>query len=405
MKLIRMKLNGFSMYRNGLLDLNFYATDRVANGDTSVTLIDKPIYSQNVLVIAGINASGKTTTLKIVKGVLDILIGRPLGAGFTGVLSNYADSQLFLEAVLFHDGKYYLLSSLLERREGTRALYESSWAFSQETLRELPAHLSKKRLNDFELLKQSSKVIQTRSNLSDDALAFLHDDVSIISSLVRKKEQNLPAVLMLDTRDQPLTREAFSLPLLKVFDDSVVSCAARPKNKEEESVFSSHDMMYEIQFSNGQGCIAPGNCSLIGYYLSDGTTKGANILSQAISALQTGGYLLVDEIENHLNKQLVKMIINLFESRSTNPRGAAIVFSTHYPEILDFVKRKDDVYFLSRDEEDKVCVILYSKKVKRIENKKSEVFIANLIQGTAPKYETITNLKKYITTCVESLAL
>lgn len=48
-------------------------------------------------------------------------------------------------------------------------------------------------------------------------------------------------------------------------------------------------------------------------YLSSGTIKGINILFNAMVVLQSGGYLLVDEIENHLNKSIVINLINLLQ--------------------------------------------------------------------------------------------
>jgi AAA15 family ATPase/GTPase len=132
-------------------------------------------------------------------------------------------------------------------------------------------------------------------------------------------------------------------------------------------------------------------------YLSSGTIKGLEIVRKAVGVLAQGGYLLVDEIENHLNKQLVGVLIDLFQSSDTNPHGATLLFTTHYPEILDRVHRKDNVYFLSRRSEDHaIQVIKYSSRVKRIENKKSEVFISNYIGGTAPSYTDVQALRALV---------
>lgn len=111
--------------------------------------------------------------------------------------------------------------------------------------------------------------------------------------------------------------------------------------------------------------------------------------------------MLVDEIENHLNKQLVGMIIDLFESNETNAYGATLVFSTHYLEVLDYLKRKDNVYFLVRDEECLRSAIRYSDRVSRIENKKSEVFLSNYIAGTAPRYSEVQELKQLVIQAIE----
>jgi hypothetical protein len=113
----------------------------------------------------------------------------------------------------------------------------------------------------------------------------------------------------------------------------------------------------------------------------------------AVEILEGGGYLLIDEMENHLNRQLVNVLLDLFDSRKTNPHGATIVFTTHYPQLLDYVHRKDNVYFLARTNSNVTEIVKYGDVVKRIENKKSEVFSSNFVKGTAPRYADVAKLK------------
>ena len=106
--------------------------------------------------------------------------------------------------------------------------------------------------------------------------------------------------------------------------------------------------------------------------LSSGTLRGLALIQRALVVLERGGYFLVDEVENHLNSQLVNVVLDLFASDSTNPRGAVMVFTTHYSQLLDHVRRKDNVYFLARATSGLAEAVKYSDRVKRIENKKSE---------------------------------
>jgi AAA15 family ATPase/GTPase len=46
--------------------------------------------------------------------------------------------------------------------------------------------------------------------------------------------------------------------------------------------------------------------------LSSGTIKGINFLENTYSVLKNGGYLIIDEIENHMHKKLVQTIIRFF---------------------------------------------------------------------------------------------
>ena len=100
------------------------------------------------------------------------------------------------------------------------------------------------------------------------------------------------------------------------------------------------------------------------------------------------------------------MLIDLFQARETNPHGSTLILTTHYPEILDYVHRKDNVYFLSRDMKTRLTrVTKYSRKVRRIENKKSEVFLSNYLGVTAPRNPDVANLRNLVRKVVADAGL
>lgn len=106
--------------------------------------------------------------------------------------------------------------------------------------------------------------------------------------------------------------------------------------------------------------------------------------------------MLVDEIETSLNRSLVGAIINLFASPATNPHGAQLIFTTHVPELLDEVRRKDAVYVLRKDNGVKTEVVRYSDEVKRIENKKSAAILRNVVRGSMPNYPDVQAMRMYV---------
>lgn len=82
--------------------------------------------------------------------------------------------------------------------------------------------------------------------------------------------------------------------------------------------------------------------------------------------------------------------------------GATLVFTTHYPQLLDHIHRKDNVYFLASTYGNGSKIIKYCTQVKRIENKKSEVFVSNFVKGTAPRYIDVKSLKSLVASEVAS---
>ena len=137
----------------------------------------------------------------------------------------------------------------------------------------------------------------------------------------------------------------------------------------------------------------------INVYLSSGTVKGVRVFTDAIRVLKKGGYLLIDEVENHFNRELVTSLIRLFLNKKTNPKGAVIIFSTHYPELLDELNRNDSVFITRSDKG--LSVDNLNSLLDRNDMKKSEVYQSNFLEGTAPKYKSWLALQKRIISSLE----
>ena len=86
---------------------------------------------------------------------------------------------------------------------------------------------------------------------------------------------------------------------------------------------------------------------------SDGTRKLMALAPAVESALQTGGILFVDELERELHPMLMNYIIAKFQSSTSNPNGAQIVFTTHNTELMNLeLLRKDQLYFADKRDKD-----------------------------------------------------
>mgnify|MGYP000514932986 FL=1 len=81
-------------------------------------------------------------------------------------------------------------------------------------------------------------------------------------------------------------------------------------------------------------------------YLSSGTIKGIITFSMVKEVLTSGGYLLIDELENHFNKEIVVTLMRFFMDSSLNKNGSTLIFTTHYPELLDEYDRNDAIYIV-----------------------------------------------------------
>ena len=129
-------------------------------------------------------------------------------------------------------------------------------------------------------------------------------------------------------------------------------------------------------------------------YLSSGTIKGINIFIYAMNSFKTGGYVIIDELENHFNHEIISTLIGFYKDKKINPNGAMLIFSTHYAELLDEFERNDNIFIvrnLGGITSENLSFIL-----KRNDLKKSEVYQSDYLDGTAPNYESYMKLKKKI---------
>lgn len=81
---------------------------------------------------------------------------------------------------------------------------------------------------------------------------------------------------------------------------------------------------------------------------STGTIKLFGILPIIFDALENGGVLIIDEIENGLHPVVVKQIIDLFLCENTNPLNAQLICTSHSRELIETGVRRDQVWTVNK---------------------------------------------------------
>ena len=104
--------------------------------------------------------------------------------------------------------------------------------------------------------------------------------------------------------------------------------------------------------------------------------------------------MVIDEVENHFNKEIVITLIRFFMDSKLNKNGGTLIFSTHYPELLDEYDRNDSI-FITRNRNG-ITVENLSNILKRNDIKKSDAYQSGFLEGTTPTYEAYMRLKKSI---------
>lgn len=379
MKLLRIRAEGLPLHKNPF-DVSFYALQRVQkNHMEALSHLFGNVYINTAEAFIGINASGKTTALRVVSFASMLLCATPMNAGFVPkIISD--DSEVVFDIDFYASNKIYHLQSKIVKTElpdgsnGIRIISEKLWGKNVN---------SKVNKSNF-LAYDESKPIRVRDN-SDE---YLSDDVSIVIAIKKQiQEKDLFVDLSVLTDFNLFTPDDSyaSAEIISVLDPTIEYIKVE-KNQNKKT-------MIKLKFQ-GQPELVLLNLGELPQYLSSGTVKGLRVFTDAARVLKQGGYLFIDEIENHFNKELVVSLLRLFMSRKTNPKGAVIIFTTHYSELLDDMVRNDAI-FITRNN-DGLSVANLNSLLKRNDMKKSEVYQSNFLGGTAPKYQALLALKNSI---------
>ena len=379
MKLLRITAEGLPLFKRQL-DICLYAQQRISEEQKGQLY---PLFSNVYLNPAngfiGINASGKTSVLKVILLALGILNNDPinhietrdiLGDAKKVTLNIYFYSEVQSEVCRLET----IIASDKTKTEGIiySIVSESIWTKKSDEINTRKAMLS------FD--EKDPVMIRTGQE------AFLSDDVSIMIARNKKTGESIRTVNLLSFTNINVLPFSEEIPaeVITFLDPTV-----------EKLHFEEKDQKAVIRLKfRGKEEIVLNNPIELNNYLSSGTIKGMIIFTLAQEVLQRGGYLVVDEIENHFNKEIVTTLMRFFMDGKLNKNGGTLIFSTHYPELLDEYDRNDSI-FITRNRNG-ITVENLSSVLKRNDIKKSDAYQSGFLEGTTPMYEAYMRLKKSI---------
>ena len=378
MKILRITVQGLPLFKQEL-DIAFYAQQRVSEDDKEslFKLLSKPnVYLHAANAFIGINASGKTSVLKAIQLALNIAKNEPINHVDAKTILGGTNKAVF--RICFYDANQNICCLETEITSQKTKAGDYVYSIMNEKLWEKPAATvqSKKALTDFAGLDP----IATRNENE----IFLSDDVSFIIAHNKKTRDTLEICSLLSytnvnvlpfSEDIPLEVIAFLDPTIEklYFEQMEKKTFIHLKFKGEDEIILNNAMDLE-------------------QYLSSGTIKGIITFSMVKEALQSGGYLLVDEIENHFNKEIVTTLVRFFMDSRLNKKGGTLIFTTHYPELLDEYDRNDGIHIVRN--RNGIMVDNLSNILTRNDIKKSDAYQSGFLEGTTPAYEAYMRLKK-----------
>ena len=381
LRIICVEYENLNHFKQGKFCVDFIATDRVMK-ESELYKISGNIFSQSLIGFIGLNATGKTTALRLLKIALNIVIYNK-DLNFLG-LNDVISSGTVLRVTFSYQGFYYQLESIIKKSK-------NGFYYEEEVLKKKNANSIKSRKNVTSFPDEICIEINKRSNLTSDDKKYLDDGKSLVNPVIKENNSYVFDNLLLNYINMAYSLGNTPVEILEVFDESIETL------KIEESSNTDASNKWQLKFKNNNRIYSGLNAIVLNLLISTGTIRGQELIQHAIEALKSGGYLIVDELEMHLNKEIVRVILNLFKSKNTNPYGACLIFSTHYAEILDVqsMNRKDNIY-VTRKKNHLMTVSKFSNEFSRNDFKKSDIIFSNALGGTAPKYESIKKLRDYI---------
>lgn len=377
MKLLRATAEGLPLFKEKL-DICFYAQQRISEEQKEqLHPLFSNVYLNPATGFIGINASGKTSVLKVILLILGIMNNEPinhidtrdiLGDAKKTVLNIFFYSETNKEVCRLET----VVAAKKTKTEGIIYSIVSERIWSKKT----DEIIARKAMLDFD----GREPIMVRSGQED----FLSDDVSIMIALNKKTGENIRIVdLLLFTNINVLPfSEGIPPEVITYLDPTVESLYFDEKDQKK---------IIRLKFKDKEEIVL-NNPLELSNYLSSGTVKGMIIFTLAKEVLQNGGYIVVDEIENHFNKEIVTTLMRFFMDSKLNKNGGTLIFSTHYPELLDEYDRNDSIY-ITRNRNGITAENL-SSILKRNDIKKSDAYQSGFLEGTTPMYEAYMRLKK-----------
>lgn len=391
MKILKIIAKNLPLFEEEL-EIDFYAEARVnPNSKDELFHLFSNFYLNRTLTFIGKNAAGKTQILRVISFVMTLIQANPINQiqSDTNVLNlNVGECALF-EVYFYenHEGveKLYKLRTSVERilNEDT---YREEYIISSENLftKEINRIKSKKEVFDFSDAKIEDRQGEKYMGLSND-VSMLNLFYNVGNKTEKIKKIHYHDQLFFTNHNFLSTiRKDFPNEILEFLDPSIEYLEF--KRNDSKSIGAT------IKFKEKEDTIEIDNIVNLGEVLSSGTIKGFGIFLLALASLERGGYLIIDELENHFNREIVATLIRFFLNSKMNVMGATLIYSSHYAELIDTIDRNDSIYIVRKRKN--INIEKLSKTVKRNDSNKSYLFVNALLDQVNPSYTAVNDLIK-----------
>lgn len=383
LELLKVKASGFKLLEDNF-EFDFTTRTRVYQKDklSEIEEIDKGLNTFRSIAFVGGNSSGKSTALSLVlKTLLFLQTGR-----WEFIPREFKKDSIDLNIVFYLEGFLYNYSCTFNKIEIDKLSIANIYSpITNEKLIKLEYNKARGIVN-LDLLNTNgvdeSEILKS-SLLDTSAIAKITGDKISVDEFSNNNIVNF---------DGNIVRNTF-FASLNSCDKELVSSIIKLLDESIEYIICDNSDLVKFKRINEKEIIIS-KLELLSI-LSSGTLRGVELYVRSINALKYGKVFIVDEIENCFHKNLVKNLLFIFNSKNINSKGAKLIFSTHYTEILDSINRRDNIFITHKENGYVNVKNLYSDYDVRTELSKSNQFDNNVF-NTSFNYEQLLNVKELI---------
>lgn len=381
LKILKIEANGFKMLDDNF-KIDLMSKTRVYQEDKEKELIelDKGLYVFRSLALVGSNSSGKSTVLSLIlKTLMFLQTGR-----WEYMNREFNKDEITIRTLFYLDGYLYSYNFSIGKINDINV---SSMNKYSPILKE---ELKKLKYDKFRGIKNIELIETEGEDIKDVLNASLIDTSAIIkitnnNILVDDFNNN-----NITNFNETIVRSTF-FTSLNSCDKNLVSSIIKLLDESIEYItYNNNDYVCFKRINEREQVLS--SIELLSI-LSAGTLRGIELFIRCINALKYGKTFIVDEIENCFQKNLVYNLLFLFNDSKINSKGAQLIFSTHYVEILDYLNRRDNIFITHKNNSKILANNLYSDYKVRAELLKSKQFDNNVF-NTSLNYKQLLEVRR-----------
>jgi uncharacterized protein len=329
----------------------------------NVFAVTKEIDLLRSAAIYGANASGKSNLIR----ALSFMSSFTLGSALARKAKDPIDTELYkLSTETEGNPSYFEIVFSIDRTryrygfEVDRQSVRSEWLY--QTLRTKETELFFREGSNFKISSKFAEgtalesktrknalflsvVAQFNGKIATEIIAWFHTTVMIASTADEENYAELTSDAFFEDDEQ--TEEL--VVLIKGLDLGIKNIQAVETNRLEDGSFTLEIKTTHWKYDKDGKRVADEQFD-INEEESAGTQKLYRLSGLIINVIEAGARLIVDELDARLHPLITCAIVKLFNSSTTNPNNAQLIFTTHDTNLLSCgLFRKDQVWFTEKN--------------------------------------------------------